>query len=115
MIVPLRESSTKDESPFTTEELRRAELDGIVAGPDAELAGFFDIDVFQTGEEGEILVGDGGDGDIVDINLGAADEIKEEVEGTVEAVERNLIIFLKGHGAHIVAGASPKDAAELEP
>ena len=40
--------------------------------------------VHTRAQEGEILIGDGGDGNVVDIHLILANEIEEQIEGPLE-------------------------------
>ena len=45
----------------------------------------------------EVLVGDLGDGDIDDLDLGLADEVEQQVEGALEGVEMDSVF--DGHGS----------------
>ncbi len=56
-------------------------------GHEQELAGQLDIDARQVAERVEILLGDPGDGDVVDVDLLLADEVEQEIEGALEGVE----------------------------
>jgi arabinose-5-phosphate isomerase len=65
-------------------------------GHDEELPGEFDVDGVYGLEVGDVLVGDGGHGDIGDVDLGAADEKEEEVEGTFEGFEADSVVGGQG-------------------
>ena len=67
-------------------------------GHDQELAGEFDIDAVDAGEGGKILAGELGDGDVGDLDFVLADEVQEEVEGTVKGIEMDMDV-VERHGA----------------
>lgn len=64
-------------------------------GHDEELAGLLDVDVgaelLHEGEVLEVLGGEGGDGDVVEVDLAAFDEVEQEVEGPGVGVELDAI------------------------
>jgi len=61
-------------------------------GHEEELAGVVDVDLGGAGEVRGVLVGDLGDGDVGDLDLGLSDEVEEEVEGPVEGVEMDAVL-----------------------
>jgi len=64
-------------------------------GHDEEFAGEVDVELLEHIDILEVLVGDGGDGDVLDVHLGAADEVEEQVEGAVVDVDANAIVCHK--------------------
>ena len=57
-----------------------------------ETAGDFDVEQAQlTANDGQILGGDGGDGNIVDVYLVLADEVKEQIQRSLEDVEDDAV------------------------
>ncbi len=65
-------------------------------GHHEELAREFDVDGLNRLEVVDVLVGDRSDGDVGDINLGAADEKEEEVEWTFKGFEADSIVGGQG-------------------
>ncbi len=50
------------------------------------------VDLVETLDVGEKLVGDGRQGDLGDVELGAADELEEQVERPLEGVEHHRVV-----------------------
>ena len=57
-----------------------------------ELAREVEVEHLHRLEVGGVLVGDAGDGDVVDVHLVLADEVEQEVERTLEDLEADLVV-----------------------
>lgn len=66
-------------------------------GHDEELARQVNVDLLDLLEKRQVLIRDGGDGDVGDVHLRPADEEQQQVQRTLEGVERNVIVILEGH------------------
>lgn len=65
-------------------------------GGQEKLAGELDVDAVDLREIGHVLVGEGGDGDVCDVDLGAADQIEQEIQGPFEGVEMDAVFGVHG-------------------
>src|SRR6185437_16725230 len=54
-----------------------------------EIAGQFHVEYLQQLQVFEELLGEGGDGNVEDIDLVPLDEVKEQIERSVESIERD--------------------------
>ena len=66
-------------------------------GHDQEVAGELDVELVETLEMLEELVGDRRDGDVENVHLVLLDEVEEQVERAVEGVERDGVGHEKRH------------------
>ena len=57
-----------------------------------ELAGDVEVEAARIVDEAHVLLGDVADGDVVYVELFAADQVQEEVKGTLEHVEVHLVV-----------------------
>ena len=64
-------------------------------GDDQELAGKLDVDLVDLLEVLEVLTGDLHDRDVVDVDLRPSDQEEQEVEGTLEVGQTDLVVILK--------------------
>ena len=77
-------------------------------GHDEELAGEVDVEAADDLDVFEVLVGDLGDGDVLDVHLGLFDEEEEELEGPGVDFEVDFVIFGLGHGVEDSGGGGER-------
>lgn len=74
-------------------------------GHQQKVARHVQIEGLHAGHLGEVLIGDLGDGDGADIHLLAAHEVKQQVEGALEAVDADFV----GHGRRRLLGEKRRE------
>src|SRR5437773_10461432 len=74
---------------------------------DDEFAGHVDVQFLERLQILEVLPGDALDGDVVDVELVALDQIKQEVERALENLEFDFVIGSHGRAGNALAQVAP--------